>query len=544
MKKILFLIITIVGILLPLNAKALSGNVTVSCAPTKLNPGETANCSIKANVQGGEVSSLHAKINTGTNLTLGQVTVSSIWAGDGDGGIIDLYTDTNKTSAFDIATFTVTAKTGVYGAISTVSLSEVALYDKAFNENKFTANTVNITHPSNVNTLSALSISGATISFDPNTTTYSATIDSTSVTITATATDAKASISGAGTKNLNYGANKLDIVVTAENGTQKTYTINVTRPDNRSKDNNLSSLKLNNGTINFVSSTTTYNVTVDDASTTITATAKDSKSTVAGAGTKNLNYGANKFDIVVTAENGTQKTYTVNITRKDNRDSNNYLSSLKTTVGQVDFYKEKTNYSLSVSNDITEVTITATAASQKSTVTGAGTKNLVEGENSFIIKVTAENQSVKEYKIIIIREKVETVTTNNNLKKLTITDHNIDFNPDTKEYTIKTEKSTLDIIVELENSEATYEVIGNEDLHDGSIIQIIVTDKEGNNNIYRINIDNPNEVLEQEKTSKDEKNEPTTNYVPIIMISIFIILLVITIILFIRWKKYRKEKTI
>ena len=544
MKKILFLIITIVGILLPLNAKALSGNVTVSCAPTKLNPGETANCSIKANVQGGEVSSLHAKINTGTNLTLGQVTVSSIWAGDGDGGIIDLYTDTNKTSAFDIATFTVTAKTGVYGAISTVSLSEVALYDKAFNENKFTANTVNITHPSNVNTLSALSISGATISFDPNTTTYSATIDSTSVTITATATDAKASISGAGTKNLNYGANKLDIVVTAENGTQKTYTINVTRPDNRSKDKNLSSLQLNHGTMKCVSSTTTYNVTVDEASTTITATAKDSKSTVAGAGTKNLNYGANKFDIVVTAENGTQKTYTVNITRKDNRDSNNYLSSLKTTVGQVDFYKEKTNYSLSVSNDITEVTITATAASQKSTVTGAGTKNLVEGENSFIIKVTAENQSVKEYKIIIIREKVETVTTNNNLKKLTITDHNIDFNPDTKEYTIKTEKSTLDIIVELENSEATYEVIGNEDLHDGSIIQIIVTDKEGNNNIYRINIDNPNEVLEQEKTSKDEKNEPTTNYVPIIMISIFIILLVITIILFIRWKKYRKEKTI
>lgn len=544
MKKILILIITIVGILLPLNAKALSGNVTVSCAPTKLNPGETANCSIKANVQGGEVSSLHAKINTGTNLTLGQVTVSSIWAGDGDAGIIDLYTDTNKTSAFDIATFTVTAKTGVYGATSTVSLSEVALYDKAFNENKFTANTVNITHPSNVNTLSALSISGATISFDPNTTTYSATIDSTSATITATATDAKATISGAGAKNLNYGANKLDIVVTAENGTQKTYTINVTRPDNRSKDNNLSSLKLNNGTINFVSSTTTYNVTVDDASTTITATAKDSKSTVAGAGTKNLNYGANKFDIVVTAENGTQKTYTVNITRKDNRDSNNYLSSLKTTVGQVDFYKEKTNYSLSVSNDITEVTITATAASQKSTVTGAGTKNLVEGENSFIIKVTAENQSVKEYKIIIIREKVETVTTNNNLKKLTITNHNIDFNPDTKEYTIKTEKSTLDIIVELENSEATYEVIGNEDLHDGSIIQIIVTDKEGNNNIYRINIDNPNEVLEQEKTSKDEKNEPTTNYVPIIMISIFIILLVITIILFIRWKKYRKEKTI
>lgn len=544
MKKILILIITIVGILLPLNANALSGNVTVSCAPTKLNPGETANCSIKANVQGGEVSSLHAKINTGTNLTLGQVTVSSIWAGDGDGGIIDLYTDTNKTSAFDIATFTVTAKTGVYGATSTVSLSEVALYDKAFNENKFTANTVNITHPSNINTLSALSISGATINFDPNTTTYSATIDSSSTTINATATDAKASILGAGTKSLNYGTNKLDIVVTAENGTQKTYTINVTRPDNRSKDNNLSSLKLNNGTINFVSSTTTYNVTVDDASTTITATAKDSKSTVSGAGTKNLNYGTNKFDIVVTAENGTQKTYTVNVTRKDNRDSNNYLSSLKTTVGQVDFYKEKTNYSLSVSNNITEVTITATAASQKSTVAGAGTKNLVEGENSFIIKVTAENQSVKEYKIIIIREKVETVTTNNNLKKLTITDHNIDFNPDTKEYTIKTEKSTLDIIVELENSEATYEVIGNEDLHDGSIIQIIVTDKEGNNNIYRINIDNPNEVLESEETSKDEQKEPTTNYVPIIMISIFIILLVITIILFIRWKKYRKEKTI
>jgi len=305
------------------------------------------------------------------------------------------------------------------------------------------------------------------------------------------------------------------------------YKVNVldNAQNNPNDDNTLKELKLNNGTINFKSSTTTYNVTVDAPTTTITATANDKKATVSGAGTKTLNDGVNTFKIVVTAENGSTKTYTLNITKKDNRSSNANLSSLTLGDEKISFEKNKTNYEIVVDYKIEEITIDGKLEDEKSKVEGLGTKTLQVGENTFVVKVTAENGSVKEYKILIIREKEEIVTENNNIKSLKITGHDIKFNSDTKKYIVKTDKQKLDIIVELESDESTYEITGNDDLHDGSIIQIIVTDKEGNNNIYTITIDNPNEnVLDKEKDTT--AGEDDVNYIPIIMVSIFGVLLV------------------
>jgi hypothetical protein len=55
-----------------------------------------------------------------------------------------------------------------------------------------------------------------------------------SIIINATANDAAATVSGAGTKALDYGDNTFEVVVTAEDGiTTKTYTIVVTREDSR-----------------------------------------------------------------------------------------------------------------------------------------------------------------------------------------------------------------------------------------------------------------------------------------------------------------------
>lgn len=543
MKKILFLIIAMIGIYLPYDGLALSGNITISCDKVKLNPGESTTCNIKANTQDGEVSSLHAKINLDSNLSLVSVTSDSIWEGDGEGGSLDLYTDSNKSDTFNIATFVAKANDGVYGKTSTISLSEVALYDQSFNEYALSANTVSIKHPSNVNTLSSLNVLGTTIDFSPTKTEYNLTVNDQSATITATPTENSASIVGAGPKTLNYGTNKFAIIVTAENGEKKTYTINITRPDNRSKDNNLATLKISNGTINFSASTTTYNVTLDPSTTatTITATAKDTKATIIGTGEKALNYGLNTVNVVVTAENGSTKTYTINITRKDNRDSNNNLSSLTISAGHIEFNKDKTNYTLSVPNDILQTDISATAASTKAKIEGTGNKSLAVGENIIIIKVTAENQTVKEYKITIIREKIETVTVNNNLKNLTITGHTINFNSNKKDYTIETTSNQLDIKVELENSESTYEILGNDDLQDGDIIQIIVTDKDGNNNIYRININKPNDS----KQSEEKPQEKTTSYLPLILIIVFVLLLVVTIIVALkRWNEYKQQKEI
>ena len=49
----------------------------------------------------------------------------------------------------------------------------------------------------------------------------------------------------------------------------------------------------------------------------IVAKAEDSEAYVEGAGKKELEIGLNKFEIIVTAESGKERTYTINVTRKD-----------------------------------------------------------------------------------------------------------------------------------------------------------------------------------------------------------------------------------
>lgn len=87
------------------------------------------------------------------------------------------------------------------------------------------------TKKSNVNTLASLTVSAGELSpaFDGNNTNYEVNVDAkvTSITIDAKATDAKASVSGTGEHALQVGANTLQVVCKAENGSTKTYTITV-----------------------------------------------------------------------------------------------------------------------------------------------------------------------------------------------------------------------------------------------------------------------------------------------------------------------------
>jgi len=516
----------LVGLFSPLVVNAAS--VTLDC-PSTAKAGTDVTCSIKLN-SNEKVAGFEANISASSGLTYKSYTRGDGWSGTSSSSTFLVYGNEVSGEGKVLGTYTYTVGSSASGNL-TVSLSNITVSDTngdSLSSNPTAADIIRVA--STVNTLSSLSISGATIDFSSNVTTYNVTLDAATATINATASDSYAKVSGTGTKTLKYGANKFDIVVTSESGDKKTYTINVTRPDNRSTDNTLKELKLNNGTINFKSGTTTYNVTVDSDTTIISATANDSKAKISGVGTKKLNYGINKFEIIVTAENGSTKTYTINVTRPDNRGSNNNLSSLTLSTGRITFDKNKTNYEISVKNEVTEITINGKVEDDKSKVEGFGTKTLQVGENTFIIKVIAENESIKEYKIVVIRNKEEVATINNNIKSLSIEGHSIEFNPETKNYTIKTDKSSLNINVELENPSSRYEITGNKDLEDGSIIQIIVTDKDGNNNIYSITV---------EKIALEEVQD--TNYIPIIMVSILGILIVANVYLFVMQLRRNKN---
>jgi methionine-rich copper-binding protein CopC len=146
------------------------------------------------------------------------------------------------------------------------------------------------------------------------------------VTLTAEAKHAGATIAegNLGEKNLTViggAGNVFKITVTAEDEVaKKTYTVTVTREAAELSANaDLKSLSVSGAALNpaFNAGTINYSANVPNAiaQITISATSADANAAVTGAGAKALNVGANKFDIKVTAENGSVKTYTVTVTR-------------------------------------------------------------------------------------------------------------------------------------------------------------------------------------------------------------------------------------
>ena len=97
----------------------------------------------------------------------------------------------------------------------------------------------------------------------------------------------------------------------------KSITIKVVEPKSYSSVNNLKSLTIGDYSLNptFDPGTTSYNVTVPKGTETINifAEVQDSKSSVSGLGEKSVTEGMNVFELIVTAENGSQKTYTLNV---------------------------------------------------------------------------------------------------------------------------------------------------------------------------------------------------------------------------------------
>jgi len=104
--------------------------------------------------------------------------------------------------------------------------------------------------------------------------------------------------------------------------------------DTRSTNNNLKSLKVDGFEL-VKTGDTTYTLSVKNSvdHITIKAEKSDSKASVTGVGNTALKVGENKFNIVVTAENGAQKTYTITVTR---RDSIFPLSDLKQAISDSD----------------------------------------------------------------------------------------------------------------------------------------------------------------------------------------------------------------
>lgn len=193
---------------------------------------------------------------------------------------------------------------------------------------------------SNAN-LSSLTLSHGTLSpvFASGTTSYTASVGNNinSIMLTPTVADATATVKingtsvGSGLSHgvvLNVGANTFTVVVTAQDGSTKTYTVTVTRAG--SSNNLLSNLWISDGTLSpaFAAGTTSYTASVANTITSVNVspTIADATASVSVNGfvmmsglNRNvpLNVGANTITVLVTAQDGTTKPYTIIITREN-----------------------------------------------------------------------------------------------------------------------------------------------------------------------------------------------------------------------------------
>lgn len=381
---------------------------------------------------------------------------------------------------------------------------------------------VNVTRQENTestvssdNTLSNLSVSGYTISpsFNKNNTNYSVSIpnEATEVIVKATTNDSKAKVEITGNTNLKVGVNTVSVKVTAEDGSVKTYTIEVTRKEKDTitptldDDATLSKLYIGGYTLNptFNKNVNVYTIYVGEAvgGLDVEAIPTSSKATVKVTGNMGWNYGMNHVSIVVTAENGNKNTYIINVNRKDPNAGNSTNKSNDTTLSKLviagaelspTFNKKISNYTVTVPYDIEKLDITAIANNKNAKVEIMGNEDLkVDTVNTIQIQVTAEDGSIGIYTINATRSGI---ASNTYLKSLSINGYTLSpkFDKTILVYDVKVNYNTnsLDLTAIAENESAKVEITGNENFKVGNnVVLIKVTDENGFIRIYQINVE-------------------------------------------------------
>jgi tRNA threonylcarbamoyladenosine modification (KEOPS) complex Pcc1 subunit len=394
-------------------------------------------------------------------------------------------------------------------------------------------------------TLSSLIISSGALSpaFSSTTTSYTDFVanEVSSVTVTPTRNESHATItvngnpvtsgSASGTINLNTGSNTITVIVTAQDGATKTYTIAVTRAaPTLSSDATLSALTISSGALSpaFSSTTTSYVNSVENgtSSVTITPTRNESHATItvngnsvtsgSASGTINLNTGSNTITIVVTAQDNSTKTYTIIVSRDSPSASNDAtLSSLIISSGTLSpaFSSNTVSYTDFVANGVSLVSVTPTRNESHATITvngnpvtsgsASGAINLNVGSNTITVIVTAQDGITTKTYTIVVGRASPTLSSDATLSSLIISSGTLSpaFSSSTISYTDSVANGTSSVTVTPTRNEshATITVNGSSvtsgsasgtiNLNTGSnTITVIVTAQDNSTKTYTITV--------------------------------------------------------
>ena len=289
------------------------------------------------------------------------------------------------------------------------------------------------------NTLKDLTIGGTTITgFDKDKTSYTLDVgaDVTSINVAGIPTSSTSTVSISGATNLQPGVNPVTITVTAQDGSTRVYTINVTKPSNNttqptgngttattkkgqtttttkkpSNDTGVKDIVIGSPhTISpkFSNDVDVYNVTVpyDVESLDLTMYLNDSKATYTVTGNENFQVGKiNVVTVKIKAEDGTTRTVIFNVTRTTDEDGTK-LTDIGIGGGytpQPGFDPDILGYTINVPGSVDKLDLNPKAP-EGSTVKTYGNENLKEGWNTILVSVTDKNGYTRTYTLSVYKE--------------------------------------------------------------------------------------------------------------------------------------------
>lgn len=332
MKRILYTALALMLCLCLFAVPALAAGTGASLTgPGTVRAGDTVTLTLS--LEGSGISFASGTLeydNTQLELLETERTIGNGWTGNFDGNAFLIWDDTlehsieGKAGIFTL-TFKVKADVAT-GAAIRVCVKDLSVSDGSQDTPLADAvYSVSVAAPlSKDNNLKSLTVSNATISpsFSAGTTSYTAEVpfEVNKLQLSALASDGKAKVSVNNPELKAGGTTNVTVTVTAENGSKKTYTIAVTRGEDpnyeASSEAELSGITVDGFQLSpgFSPENTEYVIWLpyETESVTVSASAANGKANVTVEGGDNLTAGAdNRIQVICTAEDGSQKIYTI-----------------------------------------------------------------------------------------------------------------------------------------------------------------------------------------------------------------------------------------
>ena len=188
-----------------------------------------------------------------------------------------------------------------------------------------------------------------------------------------------------------------------------------------------------------------------------------------------------------TSSNTNKNTTTNTNSTASSKSNNAYLKNMIVSVEGLTpaFSKNIYSYSLKVGENVDKINVSASVENSRATYSVSGNNNLKSGENKVVVRVTAEDGSVKNY-IINVLKSDDPVKSDATLSSIIVEGATFspEFDPNVTEYDlgdVEIKKDKLNIYAYTTSDNAKIEIVGNENLKDGeNKVVLKVTSENGN----------------------------------------------------------------